>query len=230
MKRKITVLAILLFSFMFSFSLSAQEIWKVTSLNWEPYSGAELSNQGNSIQKLKTILASNGITLLVEFYPWKRAQDLAKTKDYIGYFPAWPEEVMEGFEASPPVDWSQIAVLKNRTSSLEFKNIDDLFKNYKVGIIKTYVYPAEINAAMVKYPQNVDDTPNEISLVRKLSKGRNQAAITDPNVMNYLADKEGLSNIETVKILMKKELVISLRKGSDNTEKINLIKKILNSN
>jgi polar amino acid transport system substrate-binding protein len=230
MKRKITILTILLFSFMFSSNMPAQEVWKITSLNWEPYSGAELSHQGNSIQKLKTILASNGITLLVEFYPWKRAQDLAKTKDYIGYFPAWPEEVMEGFEASPPVDWSQIAVLKNRTSSLEFKTIDDLFKNYKVGIIKTYVYPAEINSAMLKYPQNVDDTPNEISLVKKLSKGRNQAAITDPNVMNYIAEKEGLANIETVKILMKKELVISLRKGSDNTEKINLIKKILNSN
>jgi polar amino acid transport system substrate-binding protein len=33
----------------------AEEVWKITSLNWEPYSGAELINQGNSVQKLREL-------------------------------------------------------------------------------------------------------------------------------------------------------------------------------
>lgn len=205
----------------------AGETWKITSLNWEPYSGLELPDQGSSIQKLREILGKEGIRLIVEFYPWKRAQYKAKTKEYVGYFPAWPEEAADNFIVSLPVDWSEVGILKQSGSRVNFESIDALFKKYNVGVVQTYVYPKLISDAMKKYPDHVDRAPNEISLLKKLSAGRHSVAITDPNVMMYLAGKEGITNVETLKIIMKKKLIVAFRDDEDNRNRIHLLKKLL---
>jgi len=146
----------------FAASSLTEETWKIASLNWEPYSGAEMRTQGNSVQKLRILLKKEKINLIVEFYPWKRAQIIAKNKEYVGYFPAWPEEVYEGFTASPAVDWSEIGIMQHLGSNLRFESVDDLFKNYIVGIVQTYAYPKAIDDAIKKYPNHTEKTPNEI--------------------------------------------------------------------
>ncbi len=228
--KKTFVLVIMFIMTTFVVNSYAEETWKITSLSWEPYSGGQLKNQGNSVQKLRELLRKEGIKLIVEFYPWRRSQRKAKAKEYVGYFPAWPEEVSEGFIASPIIDMSEIGIMKQSGFYVNFENIDDLFKKYRVGIIKTYTYPKVINDAIKKYPHNVDASMNEMSLLKKLSKGRHPVAITDPNVMLYLSEKEGISNIEFFKLIMKKELVISFRDDEDNKQRINLLKKLLKKN
>ncbi len=209
-------------------SLVRAETWKLTSLNWQPYSGAEMASQGNSIQKLRQLLEAHGITLVVEFYPWKRAQYLAGKPEYAGYFPAWPEEVGDGFTASPAVDTSVIGYIKRKGEQIDFETVDGLFENYRVGIVSTYVYPASVQAAIQANPKNTDKSNDEVSLLKKLSGGRFQVAITDPNVMMYLAGTEGISNVEPLaKILEDKPLVISFRKGEDNQKRIDFLKKVL---
>jgi len=206
----------------------AEEIWKIASLDWQPYSGSDMASEGNSIQKLRELLEKEGVTLKVDFFPWLRAKNKATKKDYIGYFPAWPEEVDKGFVASPAVDWSEVSILAQAENNVSFENIDDLFKKYKVGIVQTYVYPKVIDDAMHKYPDHVDRAPDEVSLLRKLSGGRHPVAITDPNVMLYLAAKEGISNVVAIdKIVIKKELVLAFRDDAENKSRIELLKKIL---
>lgn len=72
--------------FLFPPLLPAGEVWKITTLNWEPYSSANMATQGNSIQRLRYLLAKQDIQLLVDFLPWKRAQLEAEETEYIGYF------------------------------------------------------------------------------------------------------------------------------------------------
>jgi len=205
----------------------ADETWKITSLNWEPYSGDRLKSQGNSVQKLREILKKKGIRLLVEFYPWLRSQKKAASKEYIGYFPAWPEEVAEGFIASSIVDWSDVGLIKHKDVNLRSGNIEELIQHHCLGIVKTYVYPDEIANVVKKYASKVDGSPNEFSLLKKLSTRRIEIAITDPNVMIYLADKEGLSNIEPVRVIMKKELVVALRNDDENKHRIKILNQLL---
>ncbi len=225
-KKNLIVMITCVIVMLLSSNYYAEEVWKITSLDWQPYSGADMTNFGNSIQKLKDLLGKEGITLKVEFYPWARSQSLAKTKDYIGYFPAWPEEVTEGFVASKPVDWSEIGIMKMSGTDIKFTTIDNLFKSYRIGVVE-YVYPDEISKAMKKYSQNTDISQNETALLKKLEKKRFQVAITDPNVMLYLANKEGVDKIEVIKKLMKKELVVALRNEPDNKSKIDLLNKLL---
>lgn len=221
-------LSLIIMGMIFSAGMVSAETWKLTSLNWQPYSGAEMANQGNSIQKLRMLLEKEGITLVVEFYPWKRAQYLAGKQDYVGYFPAWPEEVTEEFVASSPVDMSEIGAIKQSGETVNFDTVEGLFAEYKVGIVSTYVYPKAVVAAMKAYPQNVEKNADEMTMLKKLSGGRFDVALTDPNVMMYLAGQHGIGNVEAMtKILENKPLVVSFRKGQDNEKRIQLLEKLL---
>ncbi len=209
----------------FATTAIAGSVWKITSLDWPPYSDSNMASQGNSIQKLRTLLKKEGVELVVEFYPWARAQEIAKQEGYVGYFPAWPEEVTEGFIASSPVDWSEIGVLTSY-SGYKWTNLEALFID-KVGLISTYKYPETIEKLAKATPHKVDSTPNELSLLKKLSSGRFKIAITDPTVMHYLAAREGVGNIKTLKILERKALVIAFRNGLENMRAIELLEKLL---
>ncbi len=219
----LTIAAALLFS-----PMAVAETWRITSLDWQPYSGSNLEDQGKSIALLRTILARHNIELIVEFYPWKRAQKLAGTHKYVGYFPAWPEEVTKGFLPSLPVDWSTIGVMTYKGSNLAWESIDKLYEKNKVVTIKTYVYPMEIEKAMKRFPGNVINSPDEALCSKMLGKKRAKAAITDPNVMLYNAKKEGIKNIEILKNnIQKKELVIAFRDDDINRQRLKFLNEIL---
>ena len=106
-------------------------------------------------------------------------------------------------------------------------SIDELFEKYSVGIVRTYTYPKDIDEAIKKYPHHVEGAPNELSLLNKLSVGRGDVVITDPQVIQYLAKKEGIFNIETVKVVMKKELVLAFRDDEENRIRLKLLAKLL---
>jgi len=218
----------ILFTALLAFNLPAQEIWKVTSLDWEPYSGSALAYQGRSVEKLRQLLAQAGITLVVEFYPWNRAKLLAQNnQEYVGAFPAWPEDVFDNALVSLPVDWSEIAVLKGNASEVSFDSVEELFQKYSVGVVSTYIYPEVITDAMKKYPNYVDGASNEVTLLKKLATGRNQVAITDPKVMLFLAKRYGIDNIEYVKKITDKELVLAFRDDEENRRRLKLLNRLL---
>ncbi len=208
-------------------SAYCQTVWKMTALAWGPYVDENAKNCGRSTQILSELLADKNIKLVVDFFPWERAKIKARNREYVGYFPAWPEEVQKGFIASSPIDWSQISIMKRTGFHLEYENIESLFKNHKVGIVSTYIYPEEISRYIKMYSHNVDEAPNEISLLKKLVRGRNDAAITDPLVMKYYSNILNISGFETVDVIMRKELVVAMRDDEENRDKIILLESVL---
>lgn len=227
MPKWLLLCAVILLPIITSKPVVAEEVWRITSLNWEPYSGAQLPGQGASIQALRALLQPHGIRLEVEFYPWRRAQMLAQSEGYIGYFPAWPEEVQPGFVGSSAIDYSHLAIIKRSNQSLHFSTLDALFREYRIGLVKTYVYPHYIADLIEKYPEQVIWAETEKALMRKLSIGRHPVAITDPKVMRYQVDQEQLPNIELHSILEQTPLVIALRNQDDNYIKINRLQSII---
>ncbi len=204
----------------------AGDVWRITSLDWQPYSDSTAANHGYSIQKLRTLLQQEGIELVVEFYPWARAQEIAKQDGYVGYFPAWPEEVGEGFIASSPVDWSEIGVMTYKGSGLEWTTLEAVFQE-EVGLVTDYVYPKPIEKLARSQRRNVDPTPNELALLRKLSAKRITAAITDPTVMLYLANKVRIDNVRMLKWLDRVALVLAVRDAPENEEKLRVLERLL---
>ncbi len=210
-----------------AFVIKAEEVWKITSLAWEPYSGDRMVNQGRSIQKLRDLLLKHGITLQVEFYPWLRAQKIAKAEGYLGYFPAWPEEVKEGFISSEEVDSSNVSIMSRTTNNFNCLNLKCLCEKFNVGFVSTYVYPQSITKVMSEKPSCFIEAPSENALLAMLSKGRFDFAITDSTVMAYLASQNSIENIRHHVTLMNKKLVVALRDAPDNQEKIKRLANML---
>ena len=208
-------------------SANCEKIWKIASLSWGPYVDENTLYKGTLTKGLSDLLEKEGISLVVEFYPWGRAKKIAQNSDYIGYFPAWPEEVIKGFKASPVIGWSEIAVFKRKGAEVKYDSLKELFTNYKVGIVGSYIYPEEISRYIRNYHFNVDKAPNEISLVRKLVNGRHPVIITDPEVMKYYSGILNISSIEPVGVIMRKELVVAMRDEEENKKRIELLEKIL---
>lgn len=224
----INKLNILVFIYLtFIFNAFGEETWKIASLSWPPYSGPELAHQGSSIKTLTELLKKENITLIVEFYPWQRAKYLVQTDpEYLGIFPAWPEDIFEKALISPVIEWSDIAILKSHQQRLEFDSIDDLLKKYPVGVVSTYTYPKVFDDAFKKYPHHVEYAPNEHSLLMKLVTGRSMAAITDPKVMNHLAKQEGINELDAI-LVMKKELVLAFRDDEENRRRLKILTQLL---
>lgn len=223
MKKLISFIALLFFA-----SFTFAETWKVTSLEWPPYSGKALPGGGTSVIKLREALAKQNITLEVEFYPWARAKEYAKKPGYLGFFPAWPEEAVDGFTPSAGVDSSRVGVLSSTAKNFSWSSVDALFSGKKVGLVNSYVYPAEIEAAKKTYPRSIDQSPDEMVLMKKLSSGRIDAALTDPAVMLYLAQQNKVSNIVIVKkTLEEKPLVVAVWNSAEHKQRLEQLNQLL---
>lgn len=106
------------------------ETWRISALDWPPYSSPQEKGGGSAVAVLRASLAEIGVTLEIDYMSFPRAKALAKSGQYIGYFPAWPEEIIEGFKGSRPIMMSQVGVVHRQDSSVSWRNTHDLFENY----------------------------------------------------------------------------------------------------
>lgn len=101
---------ILAFAFLLN-SADAKEIWKIATLEWPPFTCSQCPDQGAGSYALKQVLASQGVAVEFHFFPWSRALKMAKSNEFVGYYPGWPEVLKMGLfhhlqYLNPPLDFS----------------------------------------------------------------------------------------------------------------------------
>ncbi|MEW6991975.1 substrate-binding periplasmic protein [Colwelliaceae bacterium 6441] len=203
-------------------------VWKIASLEWPPYASASMTNGGIAIERLKKILQAKGIDLKVDYFSWEAAQEIAKSHDYVGYYPAWPSEVYEGFVASPTIMNSHLAIMHSANSEQLYVNLEQLFTTYKVGVVSSFTYPAIIEKVINSYAKNIVRVNTDGELLTKMNNQQIDLAITDPDVLNFLAKKQGVNPPQILTQFTDFPLVVALRKQADNNEKIRLLNEVLN--
>jgi len=163
------------------------ETWRIASIEWPPYAGSTLKDGGLAIRDLQLLLNREGVELAVDYMPWTRALTVARSADYVGYFPAWPEEVQAGFAASNTISQSVVGAVMLAGASHDWSSLDDLFDHHRVGFVGSYVYPVEIQKQILEHYQVEDGAENEQDLARVLAAGRVDVAVTDPDVLQHVA-------------------------------------------
>ena len=162
----------------------AAERWRVTSLDWPPFSGPHLPEGGAGIVVLRAALQAEGIELDVEFYPWSRAILTARKVGYAGFYPAWPEDVGPGFSPSAVLFRSPVGFVEPKAKALVWNRLEDL-KGNTIGTVQDYgntpEFMALIRSGAVKTEIAMDDLTN----VRKVAAGRIDAAFIDLNNLAY---------------------------------------------
>jgi len=179
----ITTLALVL---LFVSSAAAEPMY-LTSLEWPPYTGEELAEDGASVKVVREALAHAGMELEVKFYPWQRAVNTAKNdQNFIGYFPEYfAESIEQEFIFSAPIGASPLGFIERKDAPVVWETLNDL-KQYAIGVVSGYVNTTEFDAMMASGELNTEGVADDITNIRKVAAGRIDMAVIDKNVFDYL--------------------------------------------
>lgn len=224
-KFKSWILCLVLLS---ALSAMAAEKWKITSLDWQPFSGKTLPEGGAGIAVLRAALKAEGIELVVEFYPWTRALETAKQADYAGVYPSWPEDVGEGFSKSPVLFKSAVGFVEPKAKPLLWNKLADL-KGKTIGTVQDYGNTTEfmqlIKDGTIKTQVVVDDVTN----IKKVAGGRIDGAFIDLANLDYFLKNDAKDVAASVqahsKVLDTKDLVLGINDKFANKKAGEILKR-----
>jgi polar amino acid transport system substrate-binding protein len=191
----------------------AAETWKVTSLEWQPFAGKTLPEGGAGIAVLRAALKAEGVDLEVEYLPWTRAIDTGKDPKYVGVFPCWPEDVVEGYSKSAVIFKSPVGFVEPKSKPLVWEKLDDL-KGKKIGVVQDYGNTPEfmklVKSGVILTEVVLDDGKN----ILKVAAGRVDGAFIDLNNLSYLLKydaKESASKVQAnKKVVDTKDLLLGI--------------------
>ena len=206
----------------------AAEKWKVTSLDWQPFTGKALPEGGAGIAVLRAALKAEGIELVVEFYPWTRAIETAKDPSYAGFYPSWPEDVGEGFIKSPVLFKSAVGFVEPKAKPLVWTTLDDL-KGKTIGTVQDYGntpdFMKHIKSGAIKTQVVVDDLTN----IKKVAGGRIDGAFIDLVNLDYYLKNDAKDIAASVqanpKSLGTKDLVLGINAKFVNKNAAEILKR-----
>lgn len=164
----------------------AEQTVTLASLEWPPYAGKQLPDQGASSAVVKAAFAAMGYRLHIEFVPWSRAVQMARDGRVAGYFPEYHSgTVAARFTLSDPIGEGPLGLAQRTTLRIPWNNLSDLAR-WRVGVVQDYVNTAEFDARVAGGQQRVDVSLNDRQNLLKLAASRVDLAIIDPHVFGYL--------------------------------------------
>lgn len=188
--RAISLLAGAAAALLVSFSAIAAD-YKMTSLDWPPYTNDKLPAQGATSAVVAEAMKASGNGLKVEFYPWTRTVNLAKTDAaYIAYFPEYySKENAAEFLYSDPIGTGPLVFVERKSAPVTWTSYDSL-KGKKIGVVKDYVNTDELDAKIASKALTADVAPDDVKNLLKLAAGRIDVAVVDVNVYHYLSKND----------------------------------------
>lgn len=217
--------AALALSCLMMMSAHAKEKVFLTSLEWPPYAGANLPEQGASVAVAKAAFDAMGYELVVEFYPWSRAVNLAKNNPkYAGYFPEYYSEsgaqewVFSESMGSSPLGFAQPA-----NKPVNWSSMKDL-EQYTIGVVRGYVNTEAFDEKVANGEIKAIPVTADLNNMQKVATGRIDMAVIDKNVMNYLFNNEPeLKSLQgkasfNDKLLEDKTLHVAFKKSAKGEE------------
>lgn len=197
-----------------------------TSLEWPPYSGENLKGQGASVAVARAAFDAMGYELHVDFYPWARTVGLAKRNDsrYHGYFPEYySADIAETFLFSEPMGKGPLGLIEHMAKPVAWQSIDDL-SNFKIGVVRGYVNTDELDKRIADGRIKVEPVVADLDNLKKLTVGRLELAVMDPNVFRYLmANEPALAKHQRAlqvnpKLLEEKDLYLCFKNTDEGRE------------
>lgn len=215
----ILVFSIINFSIVFSSEKNSTQNYDFhfSSLDWPPYIGKDLINQGYVSELIHTAYSNSGKKISVKYYPWARAIHLASIGQVNGILPQYyTNERTKNYVFSDPFPGGPLVLLKLKTNKANPKTLMDL-KNYKLGVVRSYANTKEIDAANFIQKFTVENDWENITI---LFNKRVDFIVIDLNVAKHLIKinkPEWLDQIDYPKpSLERKNLHIAFPKSDKN--------------
>lgn len=172
--------------------VAAKEPVRLSSLEWEPYIGTKMPDQGYVAALIRAAFADQGMKVQIEIYPWARALHLARTGAVDGLTPEYFNTSRESeFKFSEPFPGGPIVLYKRRGDAIAFsvdpvKNQDAALralKSKRFGVVRGYLNTPVFDAAQYLIKEEASDDATNL---RKLVYGRIDLAVIDRRVAEFL--------------------------------------------
>ena len=170
----------------------AKQPVRLSSLEWEPYIGTKMPDQGYVAALIRAAFADQGMKVEIEIYPWARALHLARTGVVDGLTPEYFNTSRESeFKFSDPFPGGPIVLYKRRGDPIAFatdpvKNQDAALralKSKRFGVVRGYLNTPVFDAASYLIKEEASDDATNL---RKLVYGRIDLAVIDRRVAEHL--------------------------------------------
>ncbi|MFZ6673425.1 substrate-binding periplasmic protein [Undibacterium sp. Xuan67W] len=162
-------------------------VMRLASLEWSPYVGSQLRDDGLTASIVKVAARQIGIDTIISYAPWSRAVQFGGNDPaYAGYFPAFYTKERESscyFSGILGHSVVGFAYLKKRP--FDWLKLSDL-QTYKIGIVQDYANGEEFDAMIKKGLLKTDTAPSDVSNLRKLLAQRIDVIVIDKNVLRQL--------------------------------------------
>lgn len=173
----------------FAFSASGEPL-VLGTLEWPPFVGQELTDQGPVTARVRAICAVAGMSLELSFAPWKRVLRDASTGTTHGFFPEYRSAHREKvFYFSQPVGCSVVGLVHRRDVMLGWTRLEEL-ASFRIGVVDGYVNTEEFDRLMDKGVLRPVKCNSDVLALRMVEAGRIDAAVMDRSVFQYLSGRE----------------------------------------
>lgn len=165
----------------------APKVMRLASLEWLPYVGSELEQQGLSTVIAGAAARKFGYTVQVDYFPWTRAMQLGlRDARYDGYFPAYyTKERARQCYFSGPIGSSTIGLAYLKSAPVQWQTLQDL-SPLTIAVVAGYSNGPAFDALVAQGRLKVDASPSDMLNLRKLLAGRVDAVLIDKLVLRYL--------------------------------------------
>lgn len=190
---------------MYPFPLKA-DVLNLTSLEWPPYTGQAVEQQGASVAIVRAAVEAMGHELNVEFFPWERTVHLAKTRpDIAGYFPEYYFETDE-LLFSQPIGSGPLGFVENVNKPISWKSLTDL-KELDIGVVRGYTNTTELDRMIANQEVNAFAVTNDSQNILKVAGQRIPLAVIDSHVLQYLLEHDPYLTTARKKVKMNNKLL-----------------------
>lgn len=227
-------------------SFAAKKQIRLLTLDWEPYVGSEIPNNGFVATIITQAFTKAGYDVKIEFHPWNKAMEIAQDGKADGVFPAYHKKSREEhFIFSTPFAKSPLELCKIRyfqspspgggisnqqgyyIQYITDPRIDQTqalrdLKKYRFGVVKGYAHTPEFDAAdFLTKVQVASDAAN----IAQLLRGDVQLIVIDRYVARNIMIKQfpwRSGEVEFMKpALSLKDLYLAIsKKTTDSEEKL----------
>lgn len=173
----------------FVFAAVTQPV-RLASLDWPPYTGHQLEQQGETTVLLRQVFAAMQLDLQTEFLPWSRAIRASEKTGalYAGYFPEYQTQNPK-FILSDSLGVSELGFVEATAKPLGQLN-PALLPKLQLGVVQDYVNLTLVDQMIARGQLTPQLALSDRQNVLKVALGRLDLAVIDRRVLLYLLEHD----------------------------------------
>lgn len=176
LKRCRLLILLLALSGLQGIAMAGDKAITAVSLNWEPFYGEALPDQGIVSDIVRGAFNASGVQVAIRFVPWDRALMNTETlKDDVLMGLWYSAERADKYRFSEPFLTNRIVFIKRHDDPFEYTDLESL-QGLRIGVVRNYAYSDAFNqsSALQKY-----EVSNLESNLQKLAANRIDITLED---------------------------------------------------